>query len=301
MKLTIVVPVYNVEDTLDRCLASIVRQTFADFELILVDDGSPDQCPQMCDEWAERDTRIKVIHQPNSGLSCARNAGIEMAAGDYITFVDSDDYLAEDTYEHVLPLLQVNDIVEFPVNWHTGAKEQQLRSFGNLRYTSMKDYWLGGQAYTHTYAWNKVFHRKLFDGVRFPQGKVFEDVAILPLLLQQANSVVTTTQGCYYYCCNSRGITATATGTELSMLLDSHMKVIGKWCDDSYYLHVLNIQMDVAELTGCAPTLSRQWVNPLHPGLPPVQRLKACAVNLLGVKGICKINQWIHKTIGRRS
>ena len=91
MKLSVIIPVYRVEDTLDRCVESVLAQDCHDMELILVDDGSPDSCGQRCDEWAQKDRRIKAIHQPNGGLSKARNAGIGQATGDYITFVDSDD------------------------------------------------------------------------------------------------------------------------------------------------------------------------------------------------------------------
>ena len=90
MKLSIIIPVYRVEATLDRCVKSVLKQDINDMEVILVDDGSPDGCPKMCDEWAEKDSRISVIHKENGGLSDARNAGIDVACGDYITFVDSE-------------------------------------------------------------------------------------------------------------------------------------------------------------------------------------------------------------------
>lgn len=98
-EISIIVPVYNVEKYLDKCVNSILNQTFQDFELILVDDGSPDNCGEMCDDYAARDKRVTVIHQVNGGLSAARNAGIEIAKGRYLGFVDSDDYIAEDMYE----------------------------------------------------------------------------------------------------------------------------------------------------------------------------------------------------------
>ena len=110
MKLSVVIPVYRVEATLDRCVESVVGQSFDDIEVILVDDGSPDGCPARCDEWARRDERITVIHKPNGGLSDARNAGIERASGEFITFVDSDDFLDRRTYELVMPLAQQADI-----------------------------------------------------------------------------------------------------------------------------------------------------------------------------------------------
>ena len=97
--ISVIVPVYKVEQYLDRCVESILAQTFKDLEIILVDDGSPDACPQMCDKWAEQHQNIKVVHKPNGGLSSARNAGIEVASGDYIGFIDSDDYILPDMYE----------------------------------------------------------------------------------------------------------------------------------------------------------------------------------------------------------
>ena len=98
-RVSVVVPIYNVEQYLDRCLTSIVNQTYEDLEIILVDDESPDRCPQMCEEWARRDARIRVIHKKNAGLGMARNTGIENAGGKYIIFVDSDDYIEENTVE----------------------------------------------------------------------------------------------------------------------------------------------------------------------------------------------------------
>ena len=115
MKLSIVIPVYRVETTLDRCVESVVTQDYDDFEIILVDDGSPDRCPQLCDEWARRDPRISVIHKPNGGLSDARNAGIDVARGDFLTFIDSDDYIAPHTLSQLMPLTDEADLIEYPI------------------------------------------------------------------------------------------------------------------------------------------------------------------------------------------
>lgn len=109
---SIIVPVYKVENYLDKCVQSLINQTYPNIEIILVDDGSPDKCPQMCDAYAAQDPRIKVIHKPNGGLSDARNAGIETAKGEYLLFVDSDDYIVLDTCEKLLPFTQLNcDII----------------------------------------------------------------------------------------------------------------------------------------------------------------------------------------------
>ena len=295
MKLSIIVPVYRVETTLERCILSIVCQTFSDFEVILVDDGSPDDCPRICDEWAERDYRIKVVHKQNGGLSDARNVGIEIAQGEWITFVDSDDYLEKDTYAKTIPLTDNCDILEFPLYWHYGSKRQKVITFRDCLYTEMSDYWLKARAYEHTYAWNKIYRRDLFRDIRFPKGKVFEDVATLPKLLSKAPRVKTTGQGLYYYCMNDKGITATAGAEELAMLLDSHLSVLNKWCDDRYYLHVLNIQMDVYELKGQMPRLPFRKINVWSDQLSATLRMKAFVLNLTGIRSICKINSFIHK------
>lgn len=112
---TVVVPVYNVEKYLDRCIESIVNQTYKNLEIILVDDGSPDNCPKMCDDWAKKDSRIKVIHKKNAGLGMARNSGIEIAAGQYILFIDSDDYIKLETIAKCVSVFQEKqtDIVCF--------------------------------------------------------------------------------------------------------------------------------------------------------------------------------------------
>ena len=291
MKLSIVIPVYRVEATLNCCVESVLRQKYDDMEIILVDDGSPDHCPRLCDAWAQKDARISVIHKENGGLSDARNAGIRKATGDYLTFVDSDDYVEEGTYEALLQLLAQHpeyDLLEYPFN---------AQAPGEHVYTDINDYWLKGEAYRHTYAWNKIYRRRLFDNVQFPVGKVFEDVYTLPLLLEQCKTVATTNKGCYRYTINPQGITQTAGGKELSMLLDAHVAVLKKGfpkVDDNYYMHVVNIQMDVIEQLGTQPV-----IPPFNVAASRVngakQRLKAVALNILGINTLCQFNNYLHK------
>ena len=292
MKLSIVIPVYHVEDTLNRCVESVLRQGIDDFEVILVDDGSKDRSAEMCDEWQEKDSHILVIHQQNGGLSAARNAGIERATGELITFVDSDDFLKEGTYQAIMPLAERHDIVEFPVSRHPSPIAYHPSP---AIYTDKQFYWLETQAYNHTYAWNKIYKRSLFDNVRFPVGRVFEDVATFPKLLQAARDICTTSEGLYFYTLNEKGITATAQGAEMESLLYGHLDVLRQWSDASYYMHVLNIQMDVCELTGKAPVLPFKRINPLTKGLTAKLRLKALVQDLLGINGICKINKTLHQ------
>lgn len=118
MKLSIIIPVYRAEDTLERCIGSILHQSFTSYELILVDDGSPDACPLLCDEYAGKDSRIHVIHKENGGLSDARNVGTKRAKGLYITFIDSDDAIGENTLQQLMEELYQHpdvDILEYPI------------------------------------------------------------------------------------------------------------------------------------------------------------------------------------------
>lgn len=302
MKLSIIIPVYRTEDTLDRCVESVLRQDHPDMEVILVDDGSPDRCPAYCDDWAAKDQRIRVVHKVNGGLSDARNAGMEIATGDYVTFVDSDDYLAGDTYGPLMQRLEQQpdiDILEYPVYVHYGSPRQHLTDFlPGTTYHDMETYWLDGRAYQHTYACNKIFRKSLFEEVRFPVGRVFEDAQTLPRLLEKTTTVVTCSQGLYYYCSNSNGITQTADGQALQMLLQPHVEMIGRLrrkdkAFETYYLHVLNIQMDVFELTDSTPILPLLPVKPEY--FTGTQKMKAIALNLLGIKRLCQLNKILHK------
>ena len=215
MELSIVIPIYNVERTLQRCIDSVLGQSFQDFEMILVDDGSKDNSSVMADEIAQSDSRISVIHQSNQGLSAARNTGIKVAKGKYITFIDSDDFIAQDTYKGIIDLLNAHpeyDILEFSVIERYGSKAQNTLILDDCVYQNKQEYWLKGQAYRHTYAWNKIYKRELFTNIEFPKGKNFEDAHTLPKLMAIAKTIATTSRGTYYYCWNNEGITANELG-----------------------------------------------------------------------------------------
>ena len=281
--LSVIIPVYRVEDTLNRCVESVLRQNVTDMEVILVDDGSTDKCPKMCDEWAARDARIRVIHQQNGGLSDARNVGIDVAKGDFLTFVDSDDYLADNTYRPLLALMSDCDILEFSIANKLALQDRIYHDIG--------EYWLKERVYRHTYAWNKIYRRQLFENIRFPKGKVFEDAYTLPLLLKRSKTVRTTSRGFYYYSLNPNGITAKANGQQLAQLLEAHLSN-GLPVDDEYYMYLVNIQMDVWELTKGAITLPLRRVKTT--ALDNQAKIKAIALNSLGINILCRINKIIH-------
>jgi len=307
-QLSIVVPVYGVEQTLDRCVSSIVGQTFVDWQLILVDDGSPDGCPSMCDEWARRDSRILALHQANGGLSSARNTGIAHAEGEYITFVDSDDWVAPDTYRQLLDVLAIHpdyDLLEYPFT----KVDTQLRPVGHLKladraFTSARDYWLQAQAYRHSYAWNKIYRRRLFHSVAYPEGRLFEDMHTLPALIGQARTIATTQRGSYLYLQNPLGITAQAGAAEWLSLLDAHAKAIDQLqllntmdaAESEYYMDAVNIQLYYSAISHTTtPRLPSRKASRFCQHEPLPLRLKRLTLNTIGLKGLCQLYTLIDK------
>lgn len=229
MKISVIVPIYKVEKYLDRCVASILAQNVSDMEVILVDDGSPDNCPTLCDEWARKDCRIKVVHRANGGLSEARNSGVDIAVGEYITFVDSDDYLLADTYAPLLPMLDSDhtlDMLEFMVRHDDISRNPVF--LADRKYTSTRHYWTETRAWYHSYACNKIYKRSLFADVRFPKGRIFEDLFILPDVLSKAKCVATTSHGWYNYCDNNDGISKQINLPTLWQLLVAEVKAAVK-------------------------------------------------------------------------
>lgn len=296
MKLTIIIPVYKVEATLERCIESVVNQDFNDYELILVDDGSPDGCPAICDKWAIKDQRIQVIHKKNGGLSDARNAGLDIAQGDYITFIDSDDFIDTQTYTPLINYLENHpetDILEYPaILFYQSEQQQDLRFPNQTVYHDMEDYWYQEKAYQHSYAWNKLYRKSLFDKARFPTGVVFEDICTLHKLLEKTQVLATINQGCYYYCFNPEGITATADGPALRMHLLHHISILNnsqrRDADfHAYYFQVLNIQIDTYIATGDLTMLPDFKLNPSY--FECSAKLKVILFNILGVKQLCKL------------
>lgn len=308
MKLTIIIPVYRVEQTLERCVTSVLQQKFRDYQLLLVDDGSPDHCPQLCDQLAKQDQRIQVIHKKNGGLSDARNTALKKAKGEYVTFIDSDDYIGENTLQPLMDLLAVHhdwDILEYSAYEHYGwTGHMQTLRLENREYNDMRRYWYDSQAYRHTYAWNKIYRRELFRNVRFPEGKKFEDAYVLPQLLDGCQMVATTSLGHYYYCYNPQGITAQADGQAINDLLQAHLNVLsggGPLCppDNAYYAQVLNIALDVYNATGNVPLLPNpKALGTVHtPGTGTP--LKVTLMKLLGLRTLCQLNRLLHRTTRR--
>lgn len=294
MLLSVIIPIYNAESYINRCVNSIVSQSFNNLQIILVDDGSIDSSLQLCNFWAEKDARIEVIHKENGGLSDARNIGITKAKGEYITFVDADDTVAQDTYQSVMQDMMPNiGILEYPVMRFYSSPIQERLSFTKQVYDNPQDYWIKGEGYTHSYACNKIFRREIFQNILFPVGKVFEDVIIMEHIVAHSNilkqwKIATTPHGLYFYYTNSNSITAQASGEQLYTLLSAHLNNPWLLTDDKYYLHVLNIQIDVFLKSQHPIELPYKRVKYTFQ-LSGKQLIKTIFTNLLGIKGLCKL------------
>ena len=208
---SIIIPVYMVESYLRRCLDSVANQTYTNLEIILVDDGSPDNCPQICDEFAVKDKRILVIHKENGGLSDARNAGLDVCKGEYISFVDSDDWVEENYIECLLALsvkenadiaigenIQTNGICKSPNNI---SKIQAYSSKEALRHLFTQDH------IAFIVSWGKLYRRELFSNLRFPIGKCHEDEFTTYILYYRSKKIIHTNNILYYYFRHSNSIT----------------------------------------------------------------------------------------------
>ncbi|MBE7064724.1 MAG: glycosyltransferase [Ruminococcaceae bacterium] len=212
--ISIIVPVYKVENYLDRCVESIVNQTYKRLEIILVDDGSPDNSPAICDSWSERDPRIKVIHKRNGGAAEARNAGLDVASGEYIGFVDSDDYIDKDMYRCMLAELEKScaDIACCKSLTVSNDDENACvpRGTYDVKFLNSKETVEAIFAFRiGTSFWRRLFHKNLFDDIRFPIGEINEEYPLLVPLAAKSSGTVLIEKVFYYYRDRSDSVTGT--------------------------------------------------------------------------------------------
>lgn len=214
-KISIIIPVYNVENYLERCIKSVINQSLDDLEIILVNDGSTDSSGEMCDNFANEDERIKVIHKKNGGLSSARNEGLKYATSDLVGFIDSDDWISSDMYEYLWNLQQKNDADIVSCNYMlafdypTKIKNAKIKEYVFTRNEALKKYLeLGAFSRINDYsAWKKLYKKNLFSDVEFPDGMLFEDMPTNFRLIQKCSKYVYSTKICYFYFQNSISIT----------------------------------------------------------------------------------------------
>jgi glycosyltransferase involved in cell wall biosynthesis len=248
--ISVIVPVYNVEQYLSKCLDSILGQTFSDFELILVNDGSSDLSGKLCEKYAETDNRIKVIHQKNGGLSKARNSGIDVASGNYLAFIDSDDWVNENMLMEMYQQAKQNNadiviaghyIVELDGTIEICNRLNKQRLLSRLEATSL----ILADDEINSFAWDKMYKKELFEGIRYPENRVFEDTATTYKLFNKANVFVQMDRAYYYYLRRESGICLTP---EFSKVMkrkeDNYMAFQERYqfvVANSEYKHMLDI------------------------------------------------------------
>lgn len=204
--ISVIVPIYNVEQYLEECVASICCQSYQNLEIILVDDGSADNCPRLCDHYASKDNRIKVIHQPNRGLSAARNAGYKESNGKYIAFIDSDDKISNVFIESLYVLLTKNN-AQIAACAYTRDPNKLAVKKGTTDYVLTSERmlrgWHGKYKSMETVVCNKLYSRRILErfegGMIFPEGKSHEDIYTSHLFVKYAERIALTTQKLYYY------------------------------------------------------------------------------------------------------
>lgn len=212
---SVIIPIYGVEPYLERCVRSVVDQTYRDLEIILVDDGGKDRCPAMCDAWAERDSRVRVIHKTNGGLSSARNAGLDVAAGEFIAFVDGDDYVEPDYIAVMADAVRDTqaDLAMCSV-FHEDADGRAIAQTAPVwrkEYAPVTD---ARRTYPgldclrqrgdengmdDVVAWNKLYRRSLWKGIRYPLGKIHEDEFVTYRILGRVRIAVLLPERLYHY------------------------------------------------------------------------------------------------------
>ena len=211
--ISVIIPVYNLENYIEQCIKSVINQTYANLEIIIIDDGSTDNSGNICDLWQKQDNRISVIHKKNSGLSDARNIGLDLAKGDYISFVDGDDWIHPQMYEILLRYYE-NENIDMVCCKLVKVEEKTINDFNNVdidgKYAILTPTdALLDLSITDVTACNKLYKRKLFNQIRYPHGRYHEDEWVIHRLLYECNKIVSTDAGLYYYMMREGSITHT--------------------------------------------------------------------------------------------
>lgn len=206
--ITVVCPVYGAEKFIHRCIDSVIHQTFKAWKLVLIDDGSPDRCGGICDEYAEKDQRIRVIHQKNIGVSATRNRGLDEVDTEYFYFLDSDDYLPDNALERLYTMAQAED-ADIVVGGHSRVEPDgyihcdsdnwpELRTTEDIQLAILRNK-------IPNFSCAKLFKRKLWDGIRYPVGQVMEDLYTAPHVFYKAKKIAITKESLYFYSHENKG------------------------------------------------------------------------------------------------
>ena len=207
LELSIIVPVYKVEKELPRCIDSLISQDFKSKEIILIDDGSPDNCGKICDNYAEKYSFIKVIHQDNKGLAAVRNRGVLEARGKFISFIDSDDYILEGLYSHVIPIMSEKN-AEIACFGHIDVYNEKISKMNDNQDKEVIITFTASEAIDQMFfvnnidviTCNKIIDKRLFEGITYPVGMLYEDMFTTYKYLSKADTIISTNYKYYVYC-----------------------------------------------------------------------------------------------------
>lgn len=236
-KLSIIVPIYGVEQYLQKCVDSLMNQDIDDYEIILVDDGSPDSCPKICDDYAAAQKNIRVVHRENGGLSAARNSGIEVARGEYVMFVDSDDYIESNVLGGLLSQIERDnlDVLRYRLQYvnpqyevYNPYKSDPFKGNDYSEISTDGVSFLNSRMNTQCYAWQFILKRELLDGCIFTPGIYFEDTDWTPRMLCKAKRVASTETIVYNYLMREGSITNAVNRSKQKKVLDDKMRLIGE-------------------------------------------------------------------------
>ena len=321
-KISVIVPVYNVENYLPYCIESIIKQTYKNIEIILINDGSTDNSLQLCNKYKKHDRRIKVIDQKNKGLSGARNSGINVATGDYFSFIDSDDFVAQDYLEYLLSMMEqgVNITTcqsKIAHNYNesnivisqTGMGDEAISvhdycvlAFNNVRYLS---------------AWGKLYKRELFDTIRFPEGILNEDIFIMAELFDQTSKIGMGKEIKYYYVKRKDSITTARFNKRKFDLIEANShytsEIIKRYpnliaCSKAYEIHARSSLIkqipykekdEYKDYISCTISMARKYDSTIRkdPFVSKKEKIlcKVTATNFIYIKLCWKIFEAIKK------
>lgn len=206
---SVIVPIYNIENYLEECLDSLIHQSYRNLEIILVDDGSTDRSGEICDRYAKQDDRIKVIHKENGGLSSARNRGMDVVTGEFVSFIDGDDYIDCDTFQVCIDAMQERqaEVVEFGIVGRNTDEESVKGIFD--REDVLKRAISSSYSYPSDSVWNKMYRKSLIENLSFPEGKIHEDSVFLAQVFAKEKKYYFINRQLYFYRCREDSITHT--------------------------------------------------------------------------------------------
>lgn len=294
--ISVIVPVYKVENYLKKCVDSIIMQSYHHLEIILIDDGSPDNCGEICDEYAKLDSRIKVVHKNNGGLSSARNAGLEVATGDFIGFVDSDDYIDKYMYEKLLGVFEDDESIgvtscmikrdlngelsDFMPSWCIKEKQEITPKDFAIKILSTENNFT---------VWSKLYRKELLSDIRFEEGKINEDIlfmfALSKKMVSENKKMVEIPYYGYYYLLRGDSIT-TATDKFLEFSIESNYRDIAKEADeyDRKLAKMLRSYADLVLLNFYCKAVKLRRTDLVDKLYPRVKNIKTGNIKLLSQK-----------------